>query len=85
MQALKEHGIRVMTIFPSVVDTDLARYGCISGLQPYCMSKLKICVMNAFHTCAMLTTIRQTFNTHSLVQVVLREVPAMYEQLWQVI
>lgn len=24
-QALKEHGIRVMTIFPSVVDTALAR------------------------------------------------------------
>lgn len=26
LQALKEHGIRVMTIFPSVVDTALARY-----------------------------------------------------------
>ena len=25
IQALKEHGIRVMTIFPSVVDTALAR------------------------------------------------------------
>lgn len=41
MQALKEHGIRVMTIFPSVVDTDLARYCCISGFWPYCMLQLR--------------------------------------------
>jgi hypothetical protein len=37
----------------------------------------------------MLTTIRQTFNIHTLACVVLRNAilsaPAMYEQLWQVI
>lgn len=30
-----------MTIFPSVVNTDLARYGCISGFRPYCMLKFR--------------------------------------------
>ena len=40
--------------------------------------------MNAFHTRAMLITMRQTFDIHSHTQVMLRKAPAVYEQLWQV-
>ena len=40
--------------------------------------------MNAFHTRAMLTTMRQTFDIHGHTQLMLRQAPAVYEQLWHV-